>query len=684
MGVNSNKINKNIKTNYEKYKISLKNENEIDFSDISNNNIIINNIFKKGLVLINRYILKQKLNKNTWLSFDLKYGNYVSIKIKKILFDEIKNENKEIDFLKKIYKYNFDPEWIKSIKEYYKKDKYILNEINLIENTNIIQMLNSFIYEPDISNDKYLCNIYEITGITLQNFFNEYNNKNNKKGIPLYYLKIITKQILIGLDFIHRFGDIIHSNLNMDNILICLTKEELEIIDEIGYIYIEEDNNNIFNNEKLIKNLDNNNNNNNQKRKNEQRIIKRQEKQMEKIKINPVNKNQNKNISENNFNFEEYYKILNEQYDNNNINNKYKIEDIISRPRVSSIPKIDLKNNKYNFDINNYKNEIQLYIREKRKIKLNKNYLKDIFIKNNILENDISPKTRIEILKKLYKELIKKGPILDNDIKIKIGYFNDIIKKNKKNKNIYLNTKQKEKYLSPEIILGYDYNETIDIWALACIIFELATGDSLFETKRDSNFNLNENHIIKFIEILGNIPKKLIMRMKNPKIFYDIFNKITKTKNINKTNIKDILINKYNFQIKEAQELQDFLLPMLEYFPEKRISAKELLSHPWLDIYSNNNYNISNINSKNKNKNENNYNYLSENNDEEYMGDDEDNDKDIYNEYNEEDNVDDNPDKIIIPNYNNSFAEYGQFIDLTSLDKANPQFDEIMNKNEDE
>ena len=102
MGVNSNKINENIKTNYEKYKISLKNENEIDFSDISNNNIIINNIFKKGLVLINRYILKQKLNKNTWLSFDLKYGNYVSIKIKKILFDEIKNENIEIDFMKKI------------------------------------------------------------------------------------------------------------------------------------------------------------------------------------------------------------------------------------------------------------------------------------------------------------------------------------------------------------------------------------------------------------------------------------------------------------------------------------------------------------------------------------------------------------------------------------------------------
>ena len=37
--------------------------------------------------------------------------------------------------------------------------------------------------------------------------------------------------------------------------------------------------------------------------------------------------------------------------------------------------------------------------------------------------------------------------------------------------------------------------------------------------------------------------------------------------------------------------------------------------------------------------------------------------------------------KIIIPNYNNSFAEYGQFIDLTKSDKKNPQFDEIINNN---
>ena len=48
-----------------------------------------------------------------------------------------------------------------------------------------------------------------------------------------------------------------------------------------------------------------------------------------------------------------------------------------------------------------------------------------------------------------------------------------------------------------------------------------------------------------------------------------------------------------------------------------------------------------------------------------------------------DDSGDDNPDKILIPNFNNSFAEYGQFVDLVSLDRANPQFDKIMKKKDD-
>ncbi len=38
---------------------------------------------------------------------------------------------------------------------------------------------------------------------------------------------------------------------------------------------------------------------------------------------------------------------------------------------------------------------------------------------------------------------------------------------------------------------------------------------------------------------------------------------------------------------KEAESLADFLLPMLEWYPEKRATAQEMLKHPWLNMKSN-------------------------------------------------------------------------------------------------
>ena len=720
------------KTNFEKYNQSLKGQYQpevdydLDLSEISHyNKGKYYNELKPGYVIINRYILKQKLKKNFWLSFDLKYGNYVSIKIIKINYDETIDDI-EINFLKKIYKYNFSPEWLKRLNEYYKKDNYILSELNFEEHTNIIQLLNYFIYESINNEEKYFCNIYEITGITLQTLLNKFchKNKNINKGIPLPYVRIIARQILIGLDFIHTFGEVIHTKLNMDNILIGLNKEELETIQETGFIYIEDGNEKIEENnydeigDKFINDLKNNTQQ--ISRKNEERIIKRQEKQMEKMGLSPNSQNKHLNINKsdnnyNNINIDELYKQLNEQYDidiNININNRHNlnIKDIIQRPRIASVPKINIKNNKYDFNIDNYKNEIQTYLKEKDKIKCDEQYKKNIFLKNIFLEQTLPSKTRIAFLKKLNKENALNGPKIDNDIKIKLSDFNHVIKLNKKNKNIFLKSKQKEEYLSPEILFGLNYDESIDIWALGCIIFELATGDSLFKVKRDANFSLNENHILKFIEILGYIPKKLIMKMKQPKIYFDMLEKFNQFKTIKKTNIKNLLIEKYNFKINEAQALHDFLSKMFEYFPEKRPSAKNLLAHPWLNMPSNFDYfntdeNVNNINNNiiNENKNEKideNYlnNLIKEQNEnefnQEYIADDEDNSQDENNNENnninesgendDEDSGDENPDKIIIPNYNNSFAEYGQFIDLTSSDKKNPQFDEIINKNKND
>lgn len=142
----------------------------------------------------------------------------------------------------------------------------------------------------------------------------------------------------------------------------------------------------------------------------------------------------------------------------------------------------------------------------------------------------------------------------------------------------------------------------------------------------------------------------------------------------------------------EAEALNDFMMPMLEYYPEKRISAQELLKHPWLNMPANFDYLMSDReyekmmmirkNAKKEKNNTNNddthKNDLIESDVEINMADDEDNEENLSNDDESSDSYVDNPDQIHIQNFNNSFAAYGQHVNLAALDRANPQFDRIL------
>ena len=644
-----------------------------------------------------------------WLALDTKYGNYVAIKIQKAKQQYIDAAYDEVEILQELGKHNFDKEWIESLKEYYKDDKEKLADIETAENSKVVQLLNSFIHHGQ--NGRHFCMVFEIVGVTLLEIMKRYNYK----GIPLPYIRIICKQILIGLDFLHRMCHIIHTDLKPENVLVCLTKDELREIQTNGHLNIQKT-------DKKKKNKINNNNNLNdssiiseekntmtgkQLRKKRQKFRKKQIKKMEKMGMSPqeIDKKMKEIMKQKN------ESIMEKDEENIDVNN-FDIDELIERPRVSSVPKININNQKgennyqdddyddnfadnniplYNINLMEYGTNLQRYLKEKNRILHDEDYRRNMIEKNNILTSEISDQEKSKLMKKLGEKMSRRGPEIDPSIEVKICDIGNACWFNHHFSTII----QTRQYRSPEVILGINYNETSDIWSLACMLFELATGDFLFEPRKGETFSKNDDHLAQIIEAVGKMPKNFALSGFDSYKYFDKNGKLKRIKKLIYYPIKDILVKKYNFKEKEAKAFSDFLMPMLEYYPDKRASARELLKHPWLNMPADFDYKISEIEIEKRKMIDNNK-FVEENEDKKkdinekdvyesdselYGADDEDNgltDKKAEKEFEEDDSGDDNPDKVLIPNFNNSFAEYGQFVDLTSLDRANPQFDKIM------
>ena len=402
-----------------------------------------------------------------------------------------------------------------------------------------------------------------------------------------------------------------------------------------------------------------------------------------------------------------------EKKENKNKELPYKINELVDRPKIASMPKFNLSLHKTDndssedelepFDIDEYSQILDYYYKEKKRIKNDINYRNNIISRNTELQKAKTQKEKESIIQKYSQLLEMKGPPLDNSIEVKICdmgnacwftyHFSTAI--------------QTRQYRSPEVLLGINYNETADIWSLACIVFELATGDYLFSPRKGETYSKNDDHIAKFIRMLGKMPKNFALSGENSYKYFNRKGEMRRVHNIPKIPLKNVLMMKYHFKEKEAQALSDFIMPMLEYLPEKRASARYLLNHPWLKMEPNFDVKMNDVeiakmnffeNIKNEEmENEKNNNFLydddSDNDRQVYTsesevneGDDEDNseyDAEFSDDKESDDSGDENPDKINIMNFNNSYAQYGQFVDLTSLDRANPQFDNIINGNDE-
>ncbi|XP_039605219.1 SRSF protein kinase 1b isoform X1 [Polypterus senegalus] len=142
---------------------------------------------------------------------------------------------------------------------------------------------------------------------------------------------------------------------------------------------------------------------------------------------------------------------------------------------------------------------------------------------------------------------------------------------------------QTRQYRSLEVLIGNGYSTPADIWSTACMAFELATGDYLFEPHSGEDYSRDEDHIALIIELLGKIPRKLIATGKYSKEFFTKKGDLRHITKLKPWGLFEVLVEKYEWPQDEAKGFADFLLPMLELMPEKRASASECLTHPWLN-----------------------------------------------------------------------------------------------------
>lgn len=390
----------------------------------------------------------------------------------------------------------------------------------------VVQLLDEFSVTG--VNGTHVCMVFEVLGCNLLKLI----IRSNYQGLPLEQVRVIIKQVLEGLQYLHEKCQIIHTDIKPENVLVTMTHEQVRRIAAeailSGKMGLKLSGSAVSTApQHMVKKVEEAMSKNKKKklkkkRKKQRELLEQQLVQMEGLTVDP-------NVVLSSLNPEE--------------RNKHKSEIVATKAEDVQI------NDSIGEDTSICPTTRQNQ-RTSVEISLENVALKAVEVKDATeyplltpaSDNDLAVERPARFLPPMESDARSESEVKESALQLLLekdglspkrlepDYLNPAIEISVKLADLgnacwthhhFTEDIQTRQYRSLEVLIGAGYGPPADIWSTACMAFELATGDYLFEPHSGDTYSRDEDHLAHIIELLGTISPRVYKKGAHWRDFFD-------------------------------------------------------------------------------------------------------------------------------------------------------------------